>query len=75
MSTAKTTPSKNTARTSSKELIKVLGENEIPHPTIVTESGRATVSYASILLFNILDITRLEPRPLPKTCPKMRTRC
>ncbi|MFY0640464.1 MAG: biosynthetic arginine decarboxylase [Bermanella sp.] len=33
----------------------------IPHPTIVTESGRATVAYSSILLFNILDATRFEP--------------
>jgi arginine decarboxylase len=53
-----------------EELIKVLGEREIPHPTIVTESGRATVSYASILLFNILDVTRLEARPLPKNLPE-----
>jgi arginine decarboxylase len=53
-----------------EELIKVLGEREIPHPTIVTESGRATVSYASILLFNILDVTRLEARPLPENLPE-----
>lgn len=33
----------------------------IGHPTIVTESGRATVAYSSILLFNILDVTRFEP--------------
>jgi arginine decarboxylase len=33
----------------------------ISHPTIVTESGRATVAYSSILLFNILDVTRFEP--------------
>jgi arginine decarboxylase len=33
----------------------------ISHPTIVTESGRATVAYSSILLFNVLDVTRFEP--------------
>jgi arginine decarboxylase len=33
----------------------------ISHPTIITESGRATVAYSSILLFNILDVTRFEP--------------
>ena len=33
----------------------------VPHPTIVTESGRATVAYASVLLFNALDVTRFEP--------------
>ncbi|MEO0621779.1 MAG: biosynthetic arginine decarboxylase [Pseudomonadota bacterium] len=30
---------------------------EEPHPTIVTESGRATVAYSSMLLFNILEAT------------------
>jgi len=33
----------------------------VPHPTIITESGRATVAYASVLLFNALDVTRFEP--------------
>ncbi len=28
-----------------------------PHPTIVTESGRATVAYSSMLLFNVLEAT------------------
>ncbi|SNY91063.1 arginine decarboxylase [Cohaesibacter sp. ES.047] len=30
------------------------------HPTIVTESGRATVAYSSMLLFNILDVTHFD---------------
>ncbi len=33
----------------------------LKHPNIVTESGRATVAYSSILLFNVLDVTRFEP--------------
>ena len=33
-------------------------EANIPHPTIVTESGRAVVAYYSVLIFNILDVTR-----------------
>lgn len=33
----------------------------VAHPTIVTESGRAIVAYSSILLFNVLDVTRFEP--------------
>ncbi|WP_239923675.1 biosynthetic arginine decarboxylase [Agaribacterium haliotis] len=36
----------------------------LPHPTIVTESGRATVAYSSILLFNVLDVTRFEALPM-----------
>jgi arginine decarboxylase len=39
---------------------------EIPHPTIVTESGRATIAYSSILIFNVLDTTIFEPTRLPE---------
>lgn len=42
-------------------LSETLAEYQIDHPTIVTESGRATVAYQSILLFNILDVTKFEP--------------
>ena len=42
-------------------LMSTLDGYGISHPTIVTESGRATVAYSSILLFNILDVTRFEP--------------
>ncbi|VFQ46576.1 biosynthetic arginine decarboxylase [Desulfoluna butyratoxydans] len=41
----------------------VMDDQELAHPTIVTESGRATVAYYSMLLFNILDVGRLEPQP------------
>lgn len=37
----------------------------IPHPVIVSESGRATVAYSSMLLFNILDVRDHRPLPLP----------
>jgi len=43
------------------ETIKqILDEYNVEHPVIVTESGRATVAYSSILLFNILDTTHFE---------------
>ena len=42
---------------------------EIPHPTIVTESGRATIAYSSILIFNVLDTTTFEPTKLPEPHP------
>lgn len=38
-----------------------LSESDCVLPTIITESGRATVAYSSILLFNILDVTRFAP--------------
>ncbi len=46
-------------------VMTVLDPAGIPHPVLVTESGRATVAYASILVVNTLDVTRFEPAPLP----------
>lgn len=50
-------------------LVGVLNERDIPHPTVITESGRATVAYSSILLFNILDVTRYMPGTIPEEEP------
>ncbi len=41
----------------------------ISHPVIITESGRATVAYSSLLLFDILDVRRHEPKALPEAAP------
>ncbi|TWI68113.1 arginine decarboxylase [Desulfobotulus alkaliphilus] len=48
----------------------VMDEEELEHPTIITESGRATVAYYSVLLFNILDVSRLEPQPFLSDIPE-----
>lgn len=42
---------------------------DIAHPVIITESGRATVAYSSVLIFNILDVRDHQPTPLPATLP------
>lgn len=47
-------------------IMSTLDEKEIPHPVIVTESGRATVAYYSVLLFNVLDVSRVETFPYPE---------
>lgn len=47
-----------------------LDEEGIAHPHIVTESGRATVAYYSMLLVNILDVSRLEEKQLPEELPE-----
>ncbi len=46
-------------------VMNILDELNIQHPHIVTESGRATVAYYSMLLFNILDINAIEVGILP----------
>ncbi len=47
-----------------------LDPEDVPHPTIVSESGRATVAYTSVLLFNILTVSHFEPGPLPDRVPE-----
>jgi len=46
-------------------VMTVLDPAGVTHPILITESGRATVAYASLLVVNILDQTRFEPAPLP----------
>ena len=53
-----------------ENLVSTLDESNIPHPDIVTESGRATVAYYSVLLFNILDESRFEISDLPTELPE-----
>jgi arginine decarboxylase len=50
-------------------LKETLDRYGIAHPTIVTESGRATIAYSSILIFNVLDTTTFEPTSLPEPRP------
>jgi len=44
------------------DLIEIIQEHcnraDVAHPDIVTESGRAIVAYYSVLVFNILDVTK-----------------
>ncbi len=50
-------------------IMSILDEKSIPHPHIITESGRATVAYYSVLLFNILDVNVVEEARLPEDLP------
>ncbi|WP_341938403.1 biosynthetic arginine decarboxylase [Marinimicrobium sp. C2-29] len=49
---------------------QALDPHEVPHPVIVTESGRATVAHTSVLLFNVLDVGHFDPSPLPDALPE-----
>lgn len=42
----------------------------IPHPVIISESGRSTVAYSSMLLFNVLDVRDHRPVSLPDSLPE-----
>jgi len=53
-----------------ESIMETLDPLHIPHPVIITESGRATVAYSSVLLFNILDVSHFDPQPLPDTLPE-----
>ena len=41
-------------------IAEVTDEAEVPHPDLITESGRAIVAYYSVLVVNVLDVNRYE---------------
>ena len=47
-----------------------LGPEDVDHPVLITESGRWTVAPVSVLLFNVLDVNRFSPLPMPETMPE-----
>lgn len=51
-------------------VMSVLDPEEIQHPTIITESGRATIAYSSVLVFNVLDVATYQPGAVPDAIPK-----
>lgn len=46
-------------------IMSILDATNVPHPVIVTESGRMTVAYYSVLLFNVLDVEKFEEYGVP----------
>jgi arginine decarboxylase len=46
-------------------VMTTLEPGNIPHPIIVTESGRTTVAYYSVLLFDVLDVEKFEEYDIP----------
>ncbi|WP_066854179.1 biosynthetic arginine decarboxylase [Halodesulfovibrio spirochaetisodalis] len=51
-------------------VMTTLDKQDIPHPHIITESGRAVVAYYSVLLFNILDVSKIEDGCVPEEIPE-----
>jgi arginine decarboxylase len=48
----------------------VCDEVEVPHPTIITESGRAVAAYHSVLVFNVLGVTGFQDFEAPPSLPE-----
>jgi arginine decarboxylase len=48
----------------------VCDEAEVPHPTIISESGRAVAAYHSLLVFNVLGVSGLGDEELPPDLPE-----
>src|SRR5207237_318817 len=47
----------------------VCDEVEVPHPTIITESGRAIAAYHSVLVFNVLGVSGMGEGNVPSDPP------
>ncbi|WFB36616.1 biosynthetic arginine decarboxylase [Kiritimatiellota bacterium B12222] len=56
-----------------ESVMEICDKSDVAHPTLVTESGRATVAHYGVLVFNILDVsgapTKLEVPELPENAP------
>lgn len=48
----------------------ICDEAEVPHPTIITESGRAIAAYHSVLVFNVLGVSGFGEEELPASIPE-----
>jgi arginine decarboxylase len=48
---------------------QVCDEAEVPHPTIISESGRAIAAYHSVLVFNVLGVTGFGEEEVPTALP------
>lgn len=47
-------------------LQNICDEAEVPHPTIITESGRAIAAYHSMLIFNVLGVSGFGDEAIPE---------
>jgi arginine decarboxylase len=47
----------------------VCDETGVPHPTIISESGRAVVAYHSLLVFDVLGVSNLDRAEAPTEVP------
>jgi arginine decarboxylase len=48
----------------------ICDEAEVPHPTIISESGRAVAAYHSLLVFNVVGVSGFGEEDLPTSVPE-----
>jgi len=48
----------------------ICDEGEVPHPTVISESGRAVAAYHSVLVFNVLGVSGFGQEDLPASIPE-----
>ncbi len=51
-------------------IMAVCDEAEVPHPSIISESGRAMVAYHSLLVFDVLGVSDFDGYTLPERVPE-----
>ena len=53
-------------------IMTACNEEKIPHPIVISESGRSLIGYYSVLLINVLDTAVYEEKELPENVPEPR---
>jgi arginine decarboxylase len=53
-------------------IMTACNEEKIPHPTVISESGRALIGYYSVLLLNVLDTAVYEEKIAPEIAAEPR---
>jgi arginine decarboxylase len=51
-------------------IMTACNEEKIPHPVVISESGRSLIGYYSVLLFNVLDTAVYEEKDPPENVPE-----
>jgi arginine decarboxylase len=49
---------------------EICDENDVPHPTIITEAGRGMVAYHSLLVFDVLGVSGFDHFKFPEKLPE-----
>ena len=57
------------------QIQSICDEAEVPHPTIISESGRAVVAYHSALVFNVLGVSGFGEEELPSSVSEESEQC